>query len=312
VSEGLSAKSKRKLRERIRDVRLLKRKGKPEKKPMVLSAGRYSPEELQRILNRAGVEDSEPASVVKPPSLRPAATSPTVTAQEPSTPLPTPTTQLSVAVPQAAASSVVAGVAHPKTFMERIRERREGELATRALKELERPFPTRFRRTGFKWCTCIITKKMYDMRFIIGQRRVRTDSQTFRVKHHTFIVDPSKAFMVGRKGPYLMFDVDYAEPLEKQPGGVRMNFDPLMLGDEIHPSAIVDLQQHGNIFQKALSALGEAGQFSIITWVMVLMAGLMGFFGGTFYFQATHTCGVATSTTTTTSHMIVEMLRRVR
>jgi hypothetical protein len=129
---------------------------------------------------------------------------------------------------------------------------------------------------------------------------VSTTKDFFRVGDHMFHVDISRAFLVTAKGPYLMYDIDITEPLNKDAVEEKIEHKPILLGDEVHYSPHVNLLLQGEVIKQALKSIGEAGGFNFMMWILFIVGVMLGLFAGLYLAPVLH-IGTATTTTTTTT-----------
>jgi hypothetical protein len=170
----------------------------------------------------------------------------------------------------------------------------------------------------FKRAICIITKNANGLHIILRSVSVSTTRSFFRIKGHTFMLDVSKAFMVSNKGVYLLYDIDIAEPIEQsivdKRGQPSQTHVPVEFSDNVHYSEPLDLMMHSKVFEQAFRALGEGGNFNLMTIMMFIIGALVGAFAShSLWPSQTVTVTTATTiTTTATTHLIKFILQRLR
>lgn len=182
---------------------------------------------------------------------------------------------------------------------------------TRTTQTSRYDLPIKARRPVYSRAICIITKDVNGIRVVLKSLVVPTVKDFFRVGEHMFHVDISRTFMVSAKGPYLMYDIDITEPLEKNAIEEKIEHKPILLGDNVHYSPHVNLLLQGKVIEQALKSIGEAGGFNMMMWILFAVGAIMGLFIGLYLAPLVHIGTVTTTTTTTTTAATMSPLWRL-
>lgn len=173
---------------------------------------------------------------------------------------------------------------------------------------------------------CIIARKIGDQYLVLGYRTVKASMDTFSIKIQkqwlTFLVDPTKCFMLApvpiwwgmRKAsmPHLFYDLDEASPMlisDKTGREIEaMVNEAKKLNAEFMPSTkFGDIKKREMYLQAMTAQKKPTSEFSLMTIVLVVVAGLAGFFAGA-AINPFHTVTAVTSVTTATVTSAVETL----
>ena len=184
-------------------------------------------------------------------------------------------------------------------------------VARRPMQTARHDLPIKARQPIYSRAICIITKDVNGIRVVLKSLVVPTIRDFFRVGEHMFHVDISRAFMVSAKGPYLMYDIDITEPLNKDAVNEKVEHKPILLGDEVHYSPHVNLLLQGEVIKQALKSIGETSGFNMMTWLLFAVGAIMGLFIGLYLAPLIHIGAVTTTTTTTTTAATMPVIWRL-